>query len=80
MCMVNYLLCFAVVTQHIITVDYCNWLHLATCFGRYPAIIRLTRNSVIKVHSISFTNWIPLVKLIECTLITLFLVSLMMAG
>jgi len=32
LCMVSYLLCFAVVTQHIITVYYCNWLHLATLF------------------------------------------------
>jgi len=36
---------------------YCYiWLRLATCFGRYPAIIRPTRNSVIKVYSTSFSS------------------------
>jgi hypothetical protein len=36
---------------------YCYiWLRLATCFGRYPAIIRPTRNSFTKVHSTSFFN------------------------
>jgi len=29
---------------------YYSWLHLATCFGRYPAIIRPTRNGNVKVH------------------------------
>jgi hypothetical protein len=42
---------------------YYNWLHLATCFGRYPAIIMPTRNSVVKVHSTSFSNGIPLFTL-----------------
>ena len=74
---------------------YYNWLHLATCFGRYPAIIRPTRNIVVKVHSTIFSTGIPLFtlkafnvnngiplekKLVECTLRALFLVGLMMAG
>jgi len=42
----HYLLYYAVVTQHIKQLHYYNWLHSATCFGRYPAIIRPTRNSV----------------------------------
>jgi hypothetical protein len=33
----------SVVTQHIKSVACHNWLHLATCFGRYPAIIMPTR-------------------------------------
>ena len=45
-------------------VRYYNWIHLATCFGLYPAIPRSTRNSVIKVYSTSiFSNWIPLFTL-----------------
>ena len=40
----------AVVKQHINQLYYYSWLHLATCFGRYPAIIRSTWNSVVKVH------------------------------
>ena len=46
-------------------------------FRPLPAIIRPTRNSVVKVHSTSISNW---KKPVECTLITLFLVGLMMAG
>ena len=34
------------VTQHIKQLYYYNWLHSATCFRRYPAIIRSTMNSV----------------------------------
>ena len=55
-----------------------------TCSQMYPVpIIQLLVYviiSVIKVHSTSFSNGIPLEKLVECTLITLFLVGLMMAG
>ena len=53
----------SVVTQHIKSVACHNWLHLATCFGRYPAIVRPTRNSVVEVHSTSFSSAIPLFTL-----------------
>jgi len=56
------LLYYAVVTQRIKQLRYYNWLHSATCFGRYPAIILPTRNSV-KVHSLDFSNGIPLFTL-----------------
>jgi len=36
----TYLLYYAIVTQHIKQLFYYNWLHSATCFGRYLAIIR----------------------------------------
>jgi len=51
------------VTLRIKSVACHNWLHLATCLGRYPAIIRPTRNNVIKVHSLVFSNGIPLFTL-----------------
>ena len=72
----SYFLYYAVVTQHIKQLQYYNWLHSATCFGRYPAIIRPTKNSV-KVHSLALpmeffklkgfnvNNGIPLEKLMN---------------
>ena len=50
----NYLLNYAVVTQHTKQLLYYNRLHSATCFGRYRAIIRPTSNSIIKTHSLDF--------------------------
>ena len=46
---------------------YCYmWLYLAICFGCYSAIIRPKSNSVVKAHSTSFSNGIPLFALKEC--------------
>ena len=58
----DYLLYYAFVTQHIKQLRYYNWLRSATCFGRYLAMIRPTRNTV-KVHSLAFSNGIPLFTL-----------------
>jgi len=59
----NHLLYYAVVTQHIKQLYYYNWLHSTTCFG-------VTRPSsgqqgivLIKVHSLAFSNGIPLFTL-----------------
>ena len=55
------LLHYAVVTQHIKELYYYNWLHSATCFGRYPAIIMPKRNSVNSGTFIGFFQWDPIV-------------------
>ena len=47
---------------------YYSWLHLATCFGHYTAIIRPTRNSNGKVYSTGFSKRIPLFTLKDCKL------------
>ena len=44
---------------------YYSWLHLATCFGRYQAIIRPTRNSVVNPLNAELNPICHLLALLE---------------